>query len=69
MTNDNPNLILPVGTRVITHYERLTAELESAKDATTLPENPPQRAALNDWLITTRQTYGPFMAVRKNAIK
>lgn len=35
-------------------YERLVAELESARDASDLPEAPSGRAALNDLLIRAR---------------
>lgn len=35
-------------------YERLIAELEAARDATTLPEQPAARAALHDLLLRVR---------------
>lgn len=39
-------------------FQRLTAELESAKDTTHLPENPTRKDDLNEWLIETRLAYG-----------
>ncbi|MEO1167069.1 MAG: hypothetical protein AAFV98_25035, partial [Chloroflexota bacterium] len=39
-------------------FQRLTAELESAKDTTHLPENPVRKDDLNTWLIETRLAYG-----------
>jgi len=35
-------------------YQRLTADLETARDASTLPHEPPARAALDDLLIRLR---------------
>ncbi|MEM9950428.1 MAG: nucleotidyltransferase domain-containing protein [Chloroflexota bacterium] len=37
---------------------RLTIILEDAHDTTSLPENPLEREAFNNWLIETRLTYG-----------
>lgn len=38
-------------------FERLTAELEAAKDTTHLPENPAREDDLNTWLIETRMAF------------